>query len=134
MISYIIMLVIWLVLCAIIATWSEKKGHKGAGYFFLSMFLSPLLGVIVVACISDNTKQYCPFCHSEISIEAKVCPNCNKSLIPEQNIPKVEQKNEDQEKWIAARIVELIKEGKSPSDAKIQADAEYVVEQNKTNE
>lgn len=49
--------IIWIVLCALVATIAERKGHKGIGYLLLSVFLSPLIGMIVVLCISDKTKK-----------------------------------------------------------------------------
>lgn len=47
----------WLVLCALVATIAERKGRKGAGYLVLSIFLSPLVGGIIVLCVSDKTKK-----------------------------------------------------------------------------
>lgn len=48
--------ILWIILCALTATLAERKGHKGIGYFLLALFLSPLIGLIIVACISNKTQ------------------------------------------------------------------------------
>ena len=114
--------VIWVVLCAFVAVIAERKGHKGIGYLFLSILLSPLVGFIVVLCISNKTKKECPFCKKAVDVNATVCPYCNQKIVKNKS-------SSDKEKWISQRIVELIDVGKSASDAKIQAEAEYSVKQ-----
>lgn len=39
---------IWIVLCFVVAYVAGQKGRSGAGMFFLSLFLSPLVGLLVV--------------------------------------------------------------------------------------
>lgn len=119
--QFIIGGVAWLVLCALVATIAERKGRKGAGYLVLSIFLSPLVGGIIVLCVSDKTKKECPFCKKAVDINATVCPYCNQKI--------VKKPTSEKEKWVSQRIIELINSGKSASDAKIQADAEYSVKQ-----
>lgn len=111
----------WLVLCALVATIAERKGRKGAGYLVLSIFLSPLVGGIIVLCVSDKTKKECPYCKKTVDINATVCPYCNQKIVKKHTSEK--------EKWVSQRIIELINSGKSATDAKIQADAEYSVKQ-----
>lgn len=118
----IISFIVWVILCALVAVFAERKGRKGIGYLLLSLFLSPLVGGIVVLCVADKNKKECPFCRKSVAINATVCPYCNKE------IAKIKSSSE-KEKWISQRIVELIDSGKSASDAKIQADAEYSVKQ-----
>ena len=120
--------VLWIVLCALTATLAERKGHKGIGYFLLALFLSPLIGLIIVACISNKTKKLCPYCKKAIDIHAIVCGYCGKELT------KKNPASSEKEKWISERIVELISTGKSATDAKIQAEAEYSVNKNKNLE
>ena len=122
----IIGFIIWVFLCALTAVIAERKGHKALGYCFLSMFLTPLVGLIVVACISNRNKKECPFCCKSIDIYASVCGYCGKDL------KKKNSANSEKEAWISKRTLELINEGKSATDAKIQAEAEYSV--NKKNQ
>lgn len=114
--------VVWLVLCALVATFAERKGRKGVGYFFLAFFFSPLIGGIVVLCVADKNKKECPYCMKSVSVNATVCPYCNKEIV-------TKKLSSEKDKWISQRIVELIGSGKSATDAKIQADAEYSVKQ-----
>lgn len=118
----IISFIVWVILCALVAVFAERKGRKGIGYLLLSLFLSPLVGGIVVLCVADKNKKECPFCRKSVAINATVCPYCNKEIV------KIKSSSE-KEKWISQRIVELIDSGKSASDAKIQAEAEYSVKQ-----
>ena len=115
---------LWLILCALCAAFAERKGHKGIGYFLLAFFLSPLISGIIVLCISDKNKKECPYCRKFIAINAAVCPYCNKEIIKKKT-------SSDKEKWISQRIVALIGSGKTATDAKIQAEAEYSVNQSK---
>lgn len=112
--------VVWIVLCALVATFAERKGRKGIGYFFLALFLSPLVAGIVVLCVADKNKKECPYCMKSVSVNATVCPYCNKEIAKKKS-------SSEKEKWISQRIVELIGSGKSATDAKIQAEAEYSV-------
>jgi hypothetical protein len=49
-----IAVVVWLVLCFIIGSGASKRGKSGAGYFFLSLFLSPLIGFIALWAATPN--------------------------------------------------------------------------------
>ena len=120
--------ILWIILCALTATLAERKGHKGIGYFLLALFLSPLIGLIIVACISNKTQKLCPYCKKAIDIHATVCGFWEKELT------KKNSTKEKKEKWISERIVELISTGKTATDAKIQAEAEYSVEKNNKEE
>ena len=120
--------IIWIVLCALTAAIAEKKGHKGIGYCLLAIFLTPIVGLIVVACISNKNKKECPYCRKSIDIEASVCGYCGKEL------KKSKSANSEKSTWISKRILELINEGKNATDAKIQAEAEYSVNDKKQSE
>ena len=120
--------IIWIVLCALTAAIAEKKGHKGIGYCLLAIFLTPIVGLIVVACISNKNKKECPYCRKSIDIDASVCGYCGKEL------KKVKTVNSEKSAWVSKRILELINEGKSATDAKIQAEAEYSVNDKKQPE
>lgn|GEM_PF-1558079 len=117
--------IIWIVLCALTAAIAEKKGHKGIGYCLLAIFLTPIVGLIVVACISNKNKKECPYCRKSIDVEASVCGYCGKELKKSKSI------NSEKNTWISKRILELINEGRSATDAKIQAEAEYSVNDKK---
>ncbi len=45
--------VIWFGVCIAVGAFASKKGRSGIGWFFFALFLSPLLGGIIVACLKD---------------------------------------------------------------------------------
>ena len=65
---------------------------------------------------------------TELILTIPVCGFCGKELT------KKNSTNAEKEKWISERIVELISTGKTATDAKIQAEAEYSVEKNNKEE
>ena len=40
-------LIVWIPLCALVGWVGSQKGRSGIGFFFLSFFLSPLIGILV---------------------------------------------------------------------------------------
>ena len=48
---------IWIALCIVAGVGASNKGRSGVGYFFLSFFLSPLVGLIAMAVAEPIEKK-----------------------------------------------------------------------------
>jgi len=88
----IIIGILWFVLVCLLASAASKKGRSGAGFFFIGLLLSPLVGFIILVVMGENKEKLqqqnlkagitkkCPFCANEIKKEAIVCQFCNKDV------------------------------------------------------
>lgn len=84
---------------AIVAYVAKQKGRSTSGFFWLSFFLSFLVGILVVLAIPKKEDQLieskdskfvtnstgeqlvkCPFCAEWIKAEAKVCKHCGRDV------------------------------------------------------
>ncbi len=94
-------LLFWIGFCIIPALIASNKGRSAAGWFFGSLLISPLLGAIIVACLSpirpnverdalaSGEMKKCPQCAELVKYEAKICRFCrhefpmtNQAAIP----------------------------------------------------
>ncbi|MGB9235808.1 MAG: zinc ribbon domain-containing protein [Terriglobales bacterium] len=88
----VLILIVWLGLCGAAAYIAENKGRSGLGIFFLSFFLSPLIGIIVALGMrADETKvairqnkKKCPNCAEFVQPDAKTCRFCQYSFVDEE--------------------------------------------------
>jgi len=78
----------WLVLCGAAAAMASSKGRSGSGVFFLSLVLSPLVGLIVALVMEPDQPQIakakgmkkCPECSQFVQTDARTCPFCGKEI------------------------------------------------------
>lgn len=87
----------WFLFSVAVGIWADKKGRSGIGWFLLSILLSPLLGLVFCAAVSDlskapaapaameDTHVKCPACAEYVLPEAKVCKHCGGALSPQHN-------------------------------------------------
>lgn len=91
-------IIIWLSLSALAGVIASNKGRSGFGFFILSVFLSPLIGIIA-ALIAANAKDIiitsegtiisahkkCPWCAESIKVEAIICRYCGRDIVKTQS-------------------------------------------------
>jgi hypothetical protein len=88
----VLIFIAWLALCGAAAYIAANKGRSGVGVFFLSFFLSPLVGIIVAFALSPNVekvaiaqgKKKCPNCAEFVQPDAKTCRFCQHSFVEEE--------------------------------------------------
>jgi len=76
--------------CAFLAA---RRGRSGIGWFFICLFLSPLIGFIFVLVLPDkaamasqpnpNTHVKCPDCRELVLRDARKCKHCGATLVPQ---------------------------------------------------
>lgn len=45
-----------LLLCAAVGWYAETKGHNGYGFFFLSLFITPIISLIIIWFLPNLTR------------------------------------------------------------------------------
>ncbi len=53
---WIVILVLWILFSVVAGTVARNKGRSFAGFFFLSLLLSPVIGLIVIAVLKPIEK------------------------------------------------------------------------------
>lgn len=86
----ILALLVWLPLCALVGWAAGQKGRSGVGFFFLSFFLSPLIGLLVLIAVpareataiaprsppSGGDLILCHACSRPRRADSLRCPSC----------------------------------------------------------
>ena len=87
-----IAIIVWVLLVVLISVWANNWGRKASNYFWLSFFLSPLVGALVLLIkgkdegslnqrkIDKKEMKQCPYCRELINYTATVCKFCGKSI------------------------------------------------------
>lgn len=106
----ILVFVVWLALCGAAAYIADNKGRSGVGIFFLSFFLSPLVGIIVALGMrpddkkvaSAQGKKKCPNCAEFVQPDAKTCRFCQYSFVEDEAAERARLEVQAEEESAAA--------------------------------
>jgi hypothetical protein len=90
-----IVFVLWIVLSVAIAVAASNRGHNGAGWFFLSLLISPVIALLFLIASRDRRLEVtirqagkdeegptkvCPRCAERVKRAAKVCRFCGNEF------------------------------------------------------
>lgn len=87
--------VVWFALSVVAGFLAHTKGRSALGFFFLSLLLSPLVGLIAAAVIPTNEERQaeqrgvapgkkCPYCAENIKAEARICRFCGREQLADE--------------------------------------------------
>jgi hypothetical protein len=73
---------LWIGLSVVAGVAASSRNRSGIGWFFGSLLISPLLGLILVLVLPPVkvVQRRCPFCSEAIHPDALICPHCRSSL------------------------------------------------------
>jgi len=94
--EWLFAVIAWLVLCGAAAAYASNKGRSGVGIFFLSLFLSPLVGFVVAVVMEPHKQKVaeakgmkkCPDCAEFVQADAKICRFCRHEFAQPEALAK----------------------------------------------
>ena len=75
-------------LAGVVAYAAKQKGRSGVGFYFLSLFLSFIVGILVLLAVparsrvNEHDLRECPKCLAEIPKAASKCRHCQSDVTP----------------------------------------------------
>ena len=73
-------ILLWIIFALLLGAYANTQGRSFAGFFLLSLVLSPLIGLLVLLIVGTNTEK---LEHERIDRgELRRCPNCAEMIQP----------------------------------------------------
>jgi uncharacterized protein YgiM (DUF1202 family) len=128
--EFIIWFIIWTIFAFVLASAAKKRGRSYGGYLAIGLFLSPVLGLIILLLagenkdeivkrnISSGVSRKCPFCANEIKKEAIVCQFCGKDLPKEELI--IDDHGCEVVSEVVCEVIEKTKLRKGPGEDQLE--------------
>jgi hypothetical protein len=85
--TFFAIVILWPVFSFVAGIVAHSKGRSGTAYFFLSLIVSPLVGLLLVGMMPTKSRQSpaeptirCPECAEFVLVVAKKCKHCGAAL------------------------------------------------------
>lgn len=76
----------WVLLSIACGIFADRRGRSGIGWFFISLFASPLIGGVFLLVLPATEKagafsilRRCNYCREQIRRDASVCKHCGSA-------------------------------------------------------
>lgn len=120
--EFLLLLFGWFIFSILAGAIAESKGRSGVGYFFLSVFLTPLIGIVAAAFMSSlkvpagvdaRERVPCFKCAELVLPEAAVCKHCGADLAAHRALMQRKAQADYDERMAEKRAAEVKRAAKA---------------------
>lgn len=91
-----LVLALWILVAALVGKAAERKLRSFWSFFLIALFISPLLGAVIVAALPPSTewlvekgrRRSCPQCGEAVHLSALICPHCQSAASLRHSAPR----------------------------------------------